>query len=104
MEKLLSNNGYESIIKEINSEIEKNNKNFVKKYNEYLEENDLKCSKLFNETKEVINNFKINKINYISKYNFKKYLSNFFGNGKKDLNTEIMDEIQSRCESLYDIF
>ena len=47
---------------------------------------------------------KINKINYISKYNFKKHLSNFFGNGKKDLNTEIMDEIQSRCESLYDIF
>ena len=32
MEKLLSNNGYESIIKEINSEIEKNNKNFVKKW------------------------------------------------------------------------
>ena len=104
MEKLLSNNGYESIIKEINSEIEKNNKNFVKKYIEYLEENDLKCSKLFNETKEVINNFKINKIINISKYNFKQHLSNIFGDGKKDLNTEIMDEIQSRCQSLYDIF
>ena len=104
IEKLLSKSGYESIINQINVEIKENNINFIQKYIKYLDENDLKCSKLFKEITEVINNFKNNKIEYISKYNLKQHLSIFFGDIKKDLNKEIMDEIQGRCENLYGIF
>jgi hypothetical protein len=104
LEKLLEKRDYKEILNEINIEMEKNIKNLVNSIKNYLEKNDLKCFEIFKKIIDIINSFTEKKIDSFTKYDFKAYLSNVFSDGKKDLNSEIMNEIRSRCESLSDIF
>ena len=104
LEKMLEKNDYKEIVTQMNIEMEKNIENLIKSIKNYLEKNDLKCFEIFKRIIDVINSFKEKKINSFTKYDFKSYLSNVFSDGKKDLNSEIMNEIKSRCESLSGIF
>jgi len=104
LEELLGKNDYKEIVKQINIEMEKNVENLLKSIKDYLEKNDLKCLQIFVKMVDIINSFKDKKIDSFTKYDFKSYLSIVFSDGKKDLNSEIMNEIRSRCESLSDIF
>ena len=60
--------------------------------------------KIYLKILEVINNFQEKKIEFLNKYSYKEYLSNVFGNGTKDLDSEIINEIKEKCESLNNIF
>ena len=104
LEILLKDNNYKEIVDEINKETENNIENLINSIKEYLELNNTKCSELFKKIINIINSFKENKISSFIKYDFKSYLSNVFSDGKKDLNSEIMNEIKNRCENLIDIF
>ena len=104
LEILLNDRNYEKIVKEINIELEKSIKELIESIKKFIESHDKKCTELFNEIKIAINNFHKIKIESLTKYNFKAYLSNALGDGKKDLCDEIMEEIKSRCESLSGIF
>jgi hypothetical protein len=104
LEILLNDRNYEKIVEEINIELEKSIKELIESINKFIESHDKKCTELFNEIKTAINNFHKIKIESLTKYNFKAYLSNALGDGNKDLCDEIMEEIKSRCESLSNIF
>ena len=104
LESLLKDNNKKEIINKINIKLKKSIEKLIESIKKFLDSNDSKCSELFKEIIEVINNFHKIKVETLSKYNFKTHLSHFFGDGKKDLSDEIMEEIQNRCESLSGIF
>jgi len=104
LESLLKDNNYKEIVNEINLELKKSTEELIESIKKFLDSNDSKCSQLFKEIIEVINNFHEIKVESLTKYNFKAHLSHFFGDGKKDLCEEIMEEIKSTCESLSVIF
>ena len=104
IESLLSKNNYEEIMNEINKYLETNIDKLVESLIQCIESNDSECSKLYNTIKETINNFQEIKVESLTKNSFKAHLSHHFGDGKKDLSIEIMEEIKSGCESLSNIF
>ena len=104
LESQLKDKNYKEILNEINIQLKKSIEKLIESIKKFLDSNDSKCSELFKEIIEVINNFHKIKVETLSKYNFKAHLSHVFGDGKKDLSDEIMEEIQNRCESLSNIF
>ena len=100
----LDKKNHATLLTEINKEVEKSTKDLTQFYLSFLEENDNKCKNIFKNILEVINNFQEKKIEFLNKYSYKEYLSNVFGNGTKDLDSEIINEIKEKCESLNNIF
>ena len=104
MSKLLDKKNDLALLNEINKEVENSIKDLTKNYLSFLEENDSKCKNIFKNILEVINNFQEKKIEFLNKHSYKQHLSNVFGTGKKDLDSEIIDEIKEKCESLKYIY
>ena len=104
LQQLLNKKYYTEIVKEINEELQKNISILLDNIRFYLDKYDSTCSNLLNKIIQVINNFQEIKIQSFVKYNFKPHLSNALGDGKKDINNEIMTEIQNKCENLSSIF
>ena len=89
---------------QINLQLKTSIEELIKSIKKFLDSNDSKCLQLFKEIIEVINNFHEIKVESLTKYNFKAHLSHYFGDGKKDLCDEIMEEIKNTCENLSGIF
>ena len=100
----LSKNDHKILINEINSELIKNTHNLIKDVQNFISDNNNKYNKIFKNIVEVINNFQESKIESFNKYNYKAHLANVFGNGEKDFDEQLMNEIIEKCESLSNIY
>ena len=100
----LKSKDHKILLNEINSEIIKNTNNLIKDVQKLISDNDKKCSKIFKNILGVINNFQETKIESFNKYNYKEHLANVFGNGEKDFDQQLMNEIIEKCENLSDIY
>ena len=100
----LKSKDHKILLNEINSELTKNTNNLIKDVQNLISDNDKKCSKIFKKIIGVINNFQETKIESFNKYNYKEHLANVFGNGEKDFDQQLMNEIIEKCESLSDIY
>ena len=104
LQNILREQTYKEIVNEINSLLKDSIDKLIASFKIFLDSFDSKCSSLFKQIIDTINNFHENKVESLTKYNFKAHLSNHFGDGKKELSDEIMEEIRSRCECLSGIF
>ena len=100
----LSKKDHKILINEINSELIKNTHNLIKEVQNLISDNNKKYNKIFKNIVEVINNFQESKIESFNKYNYKAHLANVFGNGEKDFDEQLMNEIIEKCESLANIY
>ena len=101
LEQLLKNDKKEGVLERINQEIFSSLESLHQKLIQYIQSNENSSFTLLSEAKNYIDEFEKKKKFVVEK--LKNYLSRELGNDKKNLQTEILNEIKNSCESLRDI-
>ncbi len=89
---------YNHILEEINNEIFSNLKGLNNDISKYLKNNELESLEFIKIAKNIIKDFSLD-YNIYNFFNFNLYMSKALGDGKKDLEKQVLNELKSSCES-----
>ena len=104
LEEKLKSKSYDFILKEINIEISKNLKGLNNRIREYINFNEGQTEILDNLRVDIIKKYSLGK-KYLTKdkKNFSSYMAEKLGNGQKDFEKQLLEELKYSCESSTDI-